>query len=372
MPSNFPAFIEDNLAWFIAGAIVVVGLLIYGFRDVARFSLRRAWAISGVCFDESIRRRVLWITPLAIVGAVIVTQLQKPIDAQDAIRQTVKFCLFATGLVVTVTAIILAATNLPKEIENRVIYTIVTKPTTRLEIVVGKVLGFARVSAAILLIMGVFMFAYLHLRAWNLRNHVRERLAGGDVEWISRPTLEYYRDAGLLNSSTLLRPASLQVFSRAPEPGDNRLYTFGGGDEGFAVPFEVTPEQLVPPGIPDAPPGATGMFIRMNIGFTANALAQKFGRSNALPETIRSPTQPVDVGIPDAMISVQILNQDMDTLLGSDQIHGNQAIRLTDPTGQKPLHVRVSPEATASILQPGQPSTRLVPGCGGVPGRCGG
>ena len=87
------------------------------------------------------------------VGAVIVTQLQKPIDAQDAVRQTVKFCLFATGLVVTVTAIILASTNLPKEIENRVIYTIVTKPTTRLEIVVGKVLGFARVSAAILLII---------------------------------------------------------------------------------------------------------------------------------------------------------------------------------------------------------------------------
>src|SRR5688500_952045 len=169
MPSDLPSLIEQNLSWWVAGAIVVVGLLIYGFRDVLRFSFRRAWAISGVSFDESIRRRVLWITPLAIVGAVIVTQLQKPIDAQDAIRQTIKFCLFATGLVVTVTAIILASTNLPKEIENRVIYTIVTKPTTRLEFVVGKVLGFARVSAAILLIMGLFMFAYLHLRAWGMQ-----------------------------------------------------------------------------------------------------------------------------------------------------------------------------------------------------------
>ena len=62
--------------------------------------MRRVWAISSVCFAESIRRRVLWITPLAIIGVVIVAQLQRPIDEQDAIRQTMKFCLFTTGLLV--------------------------------------------------------------------------------------------------------------------------------------------------------------------------------------------------------------------------------------------------------------------------------
>src|SRR6185295_13534618 len=179
MAVELPPLISQYLPWWIAGIIVVFGLLIYGFRDVLRFSLTRAWAISSVCFAESIRRRVLWITPLAIIGVVIVSQLQKPLDEQDAIRQTIKFCLFATGLVVTITAVILACTNLPKEIETRVIYTIVTKPTTRLEIVVGKVLGFARVSATILIIMGVFAFAYLHLRAWNLRRDITERLRVG-------------------------------------------------------------------------------------------------------------------------------------------------------------------------------------------------
>src|SRR5688572_27147563 len=119
--SALPPIIMDHLGWWIAGLIVVIGLLGIGMKDLSRFSLKRAWAVSSVCFAESMRRRVLWITPLAIIGVIIVSQLQKPLDAQDAIRQTIKFCLFATGLVVTIATIILAATNLPREIENRVI-----------------------------------------------------------------------------------------------------------------------------------------------------------------------------------------------------------------------------------------------------------
>ena len=84
---------------------------------------------------------------------VVAPGVGEPFDEQDAIRQTIKFCVFATGLVVAMTTIILACTNLPREIENRVIYTIVTKPATRLEIVLGKTLGFAGTSAVILLII---------------------------------------------------------------------------------------------------------------------------------------------------------------------------------------------------------------------------
>src|SRR5262247_1861464 len=90
--------------WLVAGAIVLIGLFAIGIRDTLRFSIRRAWAISSVNFAESIRRRVWVIVLLAIPAVVIVSQLQHPIDEQDAIRQTTKFCLFAAGLVVTVTA----------------------------------------------------------------------------------------------------------------------------------------------------------------------------------------------------------------------------------------------------------------------------
>src|SRR4051812_21871411 len=215
-----PAFILNNLQWWICGAIVFLGIVAYGFRDLIRLSPGRMWAISSVCFAESVRRKVWLITPLAIIGVIIVSQLQKPMDERDAIRQTVKFCLFATGLLVTITAIILACTNLPREIDNRVIYTVVTKPTTRLEIVIGKILGFARVSALILLIMGLFTWGYLHLRAMRFDTDIRDRLAtAGEVDAVSRPTLEYYHTAGLLTAREMAFTDDMQIYSRLPEPG---------------------------------------------------------------------------------------------------------------------------------------------------------
>src|SRR3954469_21229826 len=140
--------------YIIAGIIVLLGLAL-GLPDLMRISPKRIWAIGSVGFRESIRRRVLWVTPLAMLGIIAVSQLSHPFDEQDAIRQTTKYCLFASGVVVVIATLILACTSLPKEIDNRVIYTIVTKPATRLEIVLGKTLGFARTSALILLVMGL-------------------------------------------------------------------------------------------------------------------------------------------------------------------------------------------------------------------------
>src|SRR5438552_3624128 len=81
--------------WLVSGGIIILGLFVYGWNDLIRTSWGRIWAIASVCMTESLRRRVLWLTPLAILGVIVVTQFQHPVDEQDAIRQTTKFCLFA-------------------------------------------------------------------------------------------------------------------------------------------------------------------------------------------------------------------------------------------------------------------------------------
>ena len=228
--------------------------------------------LGGRASTKSIRRRVLWITPLAILGVDRRHAAPEAVDEQDAIRQTTKFCLFATGLVVALTTIILACTNLPREIENRVIYTIVTKPTTRLEIVLGKVLGFARVSSAILLIMGVFTAAYLHVRgvehaAATSRSGWRRGRGAGDA---AVATLQHYRDAGLLNAKALSEPAALQIYARLPDASRHRRCMFGDGEgEHRSSRSTSTPRACSPPAAARA--GGTGVLVVATLGYVQGA-----------------------------------------------------------------------------------------------------
>ena len=258
---------------FVAAVVIVLAAVAYGWRDVSRFGFRRVRAIAGLCFTEAIRRRVLWVTPLAIVGVFAITQLTRPTDEQDAIRQTARYGLFATGMIVVFTAVLLACTNLPKEIESRVIFTIVTKPTTRLEIVLGKVLGFGLVSGLILLIMGAFTFAYLEVRAAVMVSSARQELAqlesqdqsaggattrpatgpaataGADVAGglnrrIRQQTLRRYIEGGLLGTKAIQWPTDVQVYARNPGPASDPIHWITGAQQTYAaVPLAVTPQQ---------------------------------------------------------------------------------------------------------------------------------
>ncbi|MEO6047493.1 MAG: ABC transporter permease subunit [Candidatus Kapaibacterium sp.] len=340
-------FSQVTLSWLIPTAVVLFGLVIYGFKDLLRFSLYRARAISSVCFAESIRRRVLWITPLAMLGVVVISQLQRPLDdGQDAIRQVIKTSLFATGLVVTVTAIILACTNLPKEIESRVIFTIVTKPTTRLEILVGKTLGFAKVSLAILLLMGVFTSIFVHARAWTLRRIIAQRIDAGLVEAASRRTYEYWRDEGLLTSRSFERPVQLEIFAKPPTDQETRRWFFGSSEGEILVPFRITPQQLVPAG--GEQPGQAGAFLRLLIGYDRNAFGEK---PNAdLPIGIAAPTAPA-APPRQALVRVDILDQNLSGLVESKNVNGGQPVVLTDPTGMKEVYVQISPEGAPNLAR---------------------
>ncbi len=341
-------FITNNIALIIGALIVVIGLFVVGIRDLARFSFKRAWAISGVCFDESIRRRVLWITPLAILGVIIVSQLTRPFDEQDAIRQTAKFSLFASGMLVAVVSIILAATNLPKEIENRVIFTVVTKPTTRLEIIFGKVLGFTRVSAAILLIMGIFTWAYLGVRAWTLQQAIQTSLDSDNITLASRSTLEHYAKYGLLTAKTYQWGESVQVYARPPE---GEMHWFAGDREGsIYIPFEHPLEAYIAPGQQSLEEG-TFIVIVANLTYEQEGEAPQTDLLQDLGvQSVDTPTdaqRPAPMLAPVPRVSISILDTMGYTAIPSSQIGDARGIAL--PRGGGEITVPINPEISARI-----------------------
>ncbi len=184
------------IAVAVATLVVLVGLGVYGFRDLRRLSGRRIGAVAGLTFREGVRRRVLWITPLAIGAVLLLVSLADPLDEARAIAQSVGVCLFASGFVAIVVPLVLASTSLPREVENKAIFTVVTKPLTRLELLLGKLCGFALLSAVVLAIMGVFSYGLLLVQERSLLGDLETRLESALAEPGRRPYLQHLVDSG--------------------------------------------------------------------------------------------------------------------------------------------------------------------------------
>jgi ABC-type transport system involved in multi-copper enzyme maturation permease subunit len=351
----------QNAGWTVAAAIVLVGL-VYGFADIARLNPVRVWALSSVSFAESIRRRVLWVTPVAIVGILAVAQFLDPVDPQDALRQTTKVCLFATGMVVVITAVILACTSLPKEIDSRVIYTIVTKPTTRLEIVLGKVVGFARVSAVILLIMGAFTLAYLKLREWRARAWIRQQLAAGRIEGQARHAFELYANNGLLVTKSMADPVTLQVVGRPGREGADTVL-IGAESQYFKVPFVLTADDKA--NIRKAVEAGGGLFVLNSIGYeqripTPEEAKQirdlrlpvaSVGGQPAQGSLLPSLPTLASVSLPVPQINVHLYTQNLEKLVDDKYVGEGKQVTLPPGGGQpRPVPAFISNEVVDQIL----------------------
>lgn len=358
---SLPGPIANNLHWWIAGIIVIGGLIAFGLNDLLRLRLGRVWAISSVSFAESIRRKVLLVTPLGILGVIAVALLQHPIDQQEAIRQTIKFCLFASGILVTITAIILACTNLPREIENRVIFTIVTKPTTRLEIVFGKVLGFIRVSGLIVVIMGLFTFCFLEWQNWQLSRQVTERLQS-ETDPGTRRTLQGYHDAGLLSTQSLEQPADFQIYSRMWR-GDWPLWMRGSEGYSFMVPFSLDRKQQeqLEPASEDNPSAVVLVVNTMHLKRhtpTKEDLSDIQARHLPIEQQIMGPAAPgQDIQAkPIPQLTVELLNADRRTLVPSALINGGKYTTAgpANPDGTYSIATVLTPDIVRQMLDAGQ------------------
>jgi len=287
--------------------------------DITRYSLGRTWAISIVCYRESIRKRVLWVIPLAIAVVLVVSSLQKAVDEQDAIRQTTKYCLFASGMVVVLTSIILACTSLPKEIESKVIFTIVTKPCTRLEIVLGKIIGFARVSGTILLIMGVFAWVYLSILAGVKERDIDYKLREADLSQTEKYRLTRYQQVGLLNAASYTQPAGLEMVARPVNGVWNRnsptRSVLGLSQQDIVEQFPVDADKLFPlvdgqyQGV-----GASGLVLRAKVKWT------RTGDPDEEPDVF-GPQEPTKKFPPPA-ISIEVMDENHFLLLGAERLIG--------------------------------------------------
>jgi len=151
-----------------------IGKVIVG--DVRHFSPWRAVAVARLAVKEALRLKVLGVILLgllAIVLADLTTRRFDPVfDTAGSMVRVAELVITIVGLVL---AIFLSTYSLPREMASRTIYSLVTKPVSRLEIVVGKTVGVVVVLAMVTFGLGLLSLGYFRWRGGQVQQLASER-----------------------------------------------------------------------------------------------------------------------------------------------------------------------------------------------------
>ena len=136
-------------------------------------SFRAPWAIALYTWREGIRKKTLigflLLSILVILGAAfLTTSLANPlsgggdVELEDKIIKDI--CVSAISIFGVLITIFISASIVPTELDNKVVYTVLSKPLRRYEYLWGKFLGIQLIVIANLVLMSLLFILALYLR----------------------------------------------------------------------------------------------------------------------------------------------------------------------------------------------------------------
>ena len=163
----------------------------------------RIAAVAAVTFTQLVRMRLFVVLALFAVGflALQFMPYQQNLGVEFAgvgqlqlIQDVATGCMRLFGMIFCVAA---TALLIPRDTEDRILYTILCKPVPRFDYLAGKALGVIALLAVMLLVMDGLMVLLMQLREPGIETQVRNQLAAAgfsadDME----PYLQQVRAAG--------------------------------------------------------------------------------------------------------------------------------------------------------------------------------
>jgi len=157
------------------------------------FSPTRIWAITTNTFTQLVRMRVFYFLLIFSVVIVGVSFLFVAVEAEQQLRLLKDVSFGSMRLFCVIFAIVGTALLIPKDIEDRTLYTILSKPVPRLEYLMGKLFGVLLLILVSLAAMTILFTAVLHLRGTVMLNEVieiTELRTGNEVQDLDRAKIE--------------------------------------------------------------------------------------------------------------------------------------------------------------------------------------
>jgi hypothetical protein len=127
-------------------------------------SLRRIGAIARTTFIEMARLRVFYVLVLFALVLILSSSFLARISFQQELQVTKDIALGAVNFFLSLLAIVATAQLLPRDIEDRVIYSVLAKPVARFEYILGKFFGVLALLIVSVITMSLLCLAVIHLR----------------------------------------------------------------------------------------------------------------------------------------------------------------------------------------------------------------
>ncbi len=120
----------------------------------------RIIGIAKYTFKEATRKKIFFVVGLFFSILMVYSLFIEVISPEDRIKLMVRLSFAGMTLFGLISAVFLTATSLPKEVENKQIYTTMTKPISRWGFLLGKAMGVTSVIALMLFIMAVLCMIF--------------------------------------------------------------------------------------------------------------------------------------------------------------------------------------------------------------------
>ena len=158
-PPQFAVKFQPMLLMF-GGLFALLGIGQPFATDLFKLRFRRIWALTKVGFLETWRNRMFWVFVLFVLPFLFPAQWFIPIKAEDQLRTTIDWSSLSMTLLLLLPGTIIASLSIPDDVKRQTIYTIVSKPIERFELVLGRFFGFTLLVTVPLIFMtlGTWLF----------------------------------------------------------------------------------------------------------------------------------------------------------------------------------------------------------------------
>lgn len=161
-PPQF-SFDLQPLSLTFGGLFAVLGFGQPFAASLSRIRWTRLYALAKLGFKEAIRNRYLWAFAAFLIPFAFPINWFIQTKAEDELRLSIQISSGVISVLILLMSGLIGSFAIPTDIKSQNIYTIVSKPVQRFEIVFGRFVGYVGLMTAALLTMTAISWVFIYL-----------------------------------------------------------------------------------------------------------------------------------------------------------------------------------------------------------------